>query len=146
MSDVRVYLCFEPDQAICAERLGGLSCTNADVAAYNARTEVAIQSPAAEPIKERLREQIHASDVLVCIISQTTFLSAWINWEIETAKARKDRRGMVGILLHEFDSPPAGMVDAGSIFVPFKRDAVEQGLAWAAGQVNPTEDYFIEKD
>ncbi len=146
MSDVRVYLCFEPDQSSCAERLSGPGWVNDDLSLYNERTRMAPQSAAAEPIKARLREQIDACDVFICIIAQTTFLNDWVNWEIETARLRPNRRGMVGVLLHEFDSPPPGMVGAGTIFVPFKRDAVEQGIAWASAQENPTDDFVIEKD
>lgn len=143
---IQLFVCYEADQAVCAERLDSWPHANADIDAYVAREGVRPGSPEAEPFKARLREQIAGAGVLVCIISQTTFLNEWINWEIETARAQPARRGMVGILLHEFDTPPPSMLNAGSIFVPFKRDAVEQGIAWAAAQKNPVDDFMIEKD
>lgn len=142
--DIRLYVCFEPEQASFANRLDGWPHTNSDRDFYNARLDVPVGDPEAEPIKEKLRQQIYQADVTVCIIGQTTFLNDWITWELNTAKTRPDRNGLVGIMLHEFDTHPPAMLNSGSMFVRFKQNAVEEAVQWAVTNPPTDHDFMLE--
>ena len=62
---VKIYVCFEPDAAICAERLNSWTHTNPDVDSYNSRLAIPVDDREAEPIKATLRERIKQADVTV---------------------------------------------------------------------------------
>ena len=142
---VKVFVCFEPDQALCAEQLVAWQQMNSNLARYNARITLEPDSEEAKPIKRQLREQIIAADVTICLIGQTTFLSDWISWELDTSKARPNPNGLVGIKLHEFDAPPEAMLNSGTIFVPFRRDAIAEAVDWAAQNRGGVEDFLLEE-
>ncbi|MCG8404656.1 MAG: TIR domain-containing protein [Phycisphaerales bacterium] len=142
--NVKLYVCFEPDQRPCAERLDGWSHTNTDRDLYDSRQEMKVESPEAAPMKEALRQQIHEADVTVCIISQTTFLNDWMTWELNTAKAKPDRNPLIGIILHEFNTHPPVMLNSGTMFVYFKRDAVEEAVHWAVTNKPTDQDFMLE--
>ena len=142
----KIFVCFESHYQACAERLDAWSHTNHDKAFYNRRVDVPVESEAAESIKEVLRAQIHEADVTVCFISQTTCFDDWIAWELETSKIGPDRNGLVGITLHEHDTPPAALVDSGTMFVPFKQDAVESAIKWALTEHDTSEDFTLQDD
>ncbi len=148
MADERtkIFVCFESHYQGCAERLDAWSHTNHDKAFYNRRENVPIESEAAEPIKQVLREQIHEAEVTVCFISQTTSLDDWIAWELETSKTGPDRNGLVGIMLHEQATHPPALVDSGTMFVPFKQDAVELAIEWALTEHDTSEDFTLQDD
>ncbi len=137
-----VYVAHEPDHAAVAARLDRWPKTNIAEADYERRET--LKGPQAEAMKERLRAAIVAADVFICIISQTACIDEWIEWEIGVAKSRPDRRGMVGILLDDLYAHPPAMLNAGSIFIPFKRTYLEDAVTIAAEMVNPTEDVVLE--
>lgn len=141
-----IFVCCEPDCQGCAERLDGWTHTNHDKALYDGRTDVAVESEAAEPIKRILRQQIQAAEVTVCLISQTTCLDAWIAWELKTAKVRPDRNALVGIVLDTRNPYPPAMVDSGTIFVSFKQDQVERAIEWALTQHDTSDDFTLQDD
>ncbi len=70
---ISVYLCFEPERQVYAERLDTWPWTNQDLDSYNRRVEFAVDSQQAEPIKSWLRERIEQADVTVCLIATSTF-------------------------------------------------------------------------
>ncbi len=143
---VRVYLCFEPDQRICAEKIDAWPRTNSDFDEYERRQAVSLDSAESEPIKRALLGQIHEADVTICIIAGPTFMNPWINWELEQSKSAPNRNGLVGVLLMDYFEPPPAMVDSGAIFVTFKRDALERAVAWAVEEERTTEDYTLQDD
>lgn len=142
----RIYVCFETDYEGCAERLDGWTHTNAEREFYNRRVQVAVDSVAAESIKQVLRVQIREAQVTVCLISQTAFLDAWIEWELEISKSGPDRNGLVGILLHDQATHPPAMVDSGAMFCTFKRDAVECAIEWTLSERHTSGDFTLEDD
>jgi hypothetical protein len=142
----KIFVCFESHYEGCAERLDAWPHTNHDKSFYNSRTEVPVESEAAEPIKQILREQIHEADVTVCFISQTTCLDDWIAWELETSKTGPNRHGLVGIMLHEHGTHPSAMVDSGAMFVPFRRDVVELAIELAMTEDDASGDFSIQDD
>ena len=128
----KIYICHEPDEGGLAGHLAAWPRANNDSTLYDARQGTPIASNAAVEIKEQLTAMIGEASVFVCLVSQGACFDDWVTWEIATARSLKRPPGMVGILLHEADVPPPGMVDAGAIFVPFSRDKVERAIDWAA--------------
>ncbi len=128
----KIYICHEPDDGGLAVRLDAWPRTNSDLTLYDARQRIPIGAKDVDEIKNRLAELMAQARVFVCLISQATCFDDWVNWEIAAARGLMRPPGMVGILLHEADVPPPGMVDAGAIFVPFSRDKVERAIEWAA--------------
>ena len=144
--EIQVYLCFEPDQQVCAEKIDSWPCTNSDFGAYAARLSVEFESTTADSLKEMLRRQIDDANVTICVIAGPTFMNPWINWELATSKAGPKRNGLVGIMLKDYFEPPPAMVNSGAIFVPFKRDAVERAVAWAIEEERTSEDYTLQDE
>lgn len=142
----KIFVCFESHYQGCADRLDAWTHTNQDKAFYISRTDVPVESPAAEPIKQILQEQIHKADVTVCLISQTTCLDDWIAWELKTSKTGPDRNGLVGILLHEHGTHPPAIVDSGATFVPFKRDVVELAIESAMTADDTSGDFRVQDE
>lgn len=142
----KIFVCFEPHYLGCAERLDAWPHANHDLALYNRRVEVPVESEAAESIKQVLREQIREAAVTVCLISQSACSDGWIAWELETSKSGPERNGLVGVVLHEYDTHPPAMVDSGAIFVAFKRDTVERAIEWALTERHTTEDFTFRED
>ena len=142
-SQASIYVCFEPDQSICAERIDGWHRTNDDLAEYSARVETPIDAPEAAAIKARLSRQIREADVLICVIGPTTWLNEWVAWELETAKADTDRKGLVAIMLHHQDLPPSQLQDAGTVFIRFRREQLEGAIVFARQVPNHEEDFMF---
>lgn len=142
-SPASIYVCFEPDQTLCAERIDGWHRTNADLAEYSARVETPIDAPEAAEIKARLSRQIHSADVLVCVIGATTWLNEWVSWELDTAKADANRKGLVAIMLHHQDLPPKQLQDAGTVFIRFRREQLEGAIVFARQVPNHEEDFMF---
>lgn len=70
----------------------------------------------------------------------------WIDWELRAARAARRRPGLVGVLLEPWCVRPKAMLDAGAIFVPFKRDAVERAIRWAAAEPRTSGDFELVDD
>lgn len=141
---IKVFLCFEPDLQVCAERVTQWPVTNADFTAYNGRVAAACDSSAAETARQAAGRQIQDADVLICFIGSMQ-QDPWILWELETAKAAG--KGLVGILLKDYVDPPAVMRFCGAIFISFKKDLVERAVAFAVGEERDlAEDYTLEDE
>ncbi|HPF38374.1 MAG TPA: TIR domain-containing protein [Phycisphaerae bacterium] len=140
-----LYLCYEPDYRMIADRVDGYSVCPTNLDAYDARVDLSPDDPDAAPIRESLSAQIRTCDTLVCLIGQTTFLDPWVAWEIRTYLERPDRRGLVGIMLHDLNTPPADMIEKGSIFIKFKRDALEAAVDGAIGATDLSVDFVIDE-
>lgn len=143
---LRVYLCYEPDQRLCAEPLDSWPVTNADLDAYDRRVQTPVNSAEAEPIKAALARQIEAADVTICIIGPETHAGEWVAWELAVSKGGPKRNGLVGIVLHEYDRHPAEMEDSGAIFVRFKRDLVERAVRWAIEEPHTSDDFTLQDE
>lgn len=146
VSDASIYVCFEPDQTIIAERITDWRRTNDDLEEYCAREDVPINSPQAEPIKARLAKQIDEADVLICIVGATTWLSDWVTWELKTAKAASERKGLVVILLHEKDLPPTDVQNSGAVFIRFRREQLDGAIVYSRQVPDVTDDYMFLDD
>jgi hypothetical protein len=128
---VTIYVSHEPDLEVLARRLDNWPKLNAgECMAGRAALDPA--GPESAALRDRLAGFIRAADVFICLISRTCFADPWMLWELRQAVGASPRPGMVGILLHEHARHPAGIDDRGAIFVPFRRDAVQEAIAWAA--------------
>ncbi len=150
---IRVYVCYEPDQRLCADRLDSWPLTNGDLDEYDRRVQVSVDSAAAEPLKAALAQRIRSADVTICVIGTETSLSDWIAWELSVSRSETGRgggearrNGLVGIVLHEYDRHPPAMVDSGAIFVRFKRDLVERAVLWAVAEPHSSDDFTLEDE
>ena len=140
---IKVYLCFEPDLQVCAERITQWPVTNSEFAAYHRRLETAVDSAAAEA-KAAIIRQIQEADVVICFIG-SMHPDPWISWELTAARAAG--KGLVGILLKDYLDPPDPMRDCGAIFIAFKKDLVERAVAFALEEDRDrSEDYLLEDE
>ncbi len=140
---MNIYLCFLPEDRALAERIDVAPRTNLASEVYDARTQVPIKSLEAEAIQRELCERIRAADVTVCIIGQDTHKSAWIEWELEQSKQDPGRNGLVAVRIESYHINPPAIGDSGAIFVPFKRDAVERAIKWAATEHFTKNDFTL---
>ncbi|HWL94839.1 MAG TPA: TIR domain-containing protein [Phycisphaerae bacterium] len=140
-----IYVCFEPEHRLLAERVNSWPRTNSDLDQYAARIEHDVGSPAAETVKGELRQQILAATVFVCVVGQTTFMDPWIDWEIRTARDKPGRGGLVAIMLDDLYPHPPGLRGAGTMFVKIKQTFVMDAVAWASEEKDPGEDYILEE-
>lgn len=141
-----IFVCFESDQSISAQRIDGWERTNADLAEYSARTNTPINAPAAEAIKARVAAQIAAADVIVCVIGPTTWLCDWVTWELKTAKSSPRRKGLVAVMLHDRDLPPQELQGCGAVFVRLRREQLEGAIVYAQQVPDTTDDFMFLDD
>ncbi|HZT71832.1 MAG TPA: TIR domain-containing protein [Terriglobia bacterium] len=84
MAKKRVFLSFiEEDK----ERVNGLRLLaanpNYDLEFYDESVRVPIDSQQAEYVKRQIREKINRTSVTVCLISENTHRSRWVDWELK---------------------------------------------------------------
>lgn len=84
MANKRVFLSFIDEDK---QRVQGLRLLAAnpdyDLEFYDESVRTAINSSDAEYIKSRIREKIARTSVTVCLISEKTHTSGWVDWELE---------------------------------------------------------------
>lgn len=68
-------------------------------------------------IKNEILRKLRESDVVVCLISQKTRHSHWVNWELE--QARLASKGIVGIVLK--DQPVKTLAGAPEFFTRYPK-------------------------
>jgi hypothetical protein len=139
----RIFVCYEPDDRVYADRLDGWLRTNVDADAYIRRSEVDVTAPEADAARSRIMAQIGAAQIVVCVISQGTARSAWVDWELKQARSFPNRKGLVGIKLSEHVRTPPAMSDCGAIFVPFRRTSVERAVEWALKEQHTRGDFTL---
>lgn len=144
-SAVQIYVCHEPDDDIYAGRLNEFPHTNGG-AEYALRAGVGAGLPAATALKAKLREQIRAADVVVCVISQGTARDSWVDWELREARSSTPRKGIVGVKLAEHVRIPPAMTDCGAIVVPFRRTTVERAVEWSLKESHTSGDFTLLDD
>ncbi|MEW5912342.1 MAG: TIR domain-containing protein [Thermodesulfobacteriota bacterium] len=80
----RVFLSFIAEDK---ERVAGLRLLaanpNYELDFYDESVKTAFNSSDANYIKGRIREKIERSSVTVCLISENTYKSEWVRWEVE---------------------------------------------------------------
>jgi len=83
----RVFISFiiEDENTVKGLRLLAKNPGYSDLEFYDESVRVPIDSVDAPYIKSRIREKIGRCGVIVCLISDATHTSSWVNWELETA-------------------------------------------------------------
>lgn len=136
-----VYLCFDAEDLYAARLVTDYALTHADLDHYMGRENAPLEGDAADTIRTQLRAEIEACRVFVCLIGPLSAENRWVAWEIETAKTRPNRPGLVGAFLEERHERPARLSDAGAVFVPFNRDHLERAVRWAVISQNTRDDF-----
>ena len=87
----RVFLSFVAEDR---ERVNGLRLLaanpNYDLEFYDESVRVAIDSLSAPYVKSKIREKIARASVTVCLISERTHTSGWVDWELEESDRRQN--------------------------------------------------------
>lgn len=94
----RVFLSFSSDdlQQVRGLRLL-LKNPNFDLDFYDESIKEAIDSYNADYIKRVIGEKISRASITVCLISKTTYKSAWVDWELE--KSQKEGNKVIAMAL-----------------------------------------------
>lgn len=87
----RVFLSFLGEDR---QRVNGLRLLAAnpdyDLEFYDESVRVAIDSVQAEYIKRVIRDKIARTSVTVCLLSELTYTSLWVAWELEVSAAKQN--------------------------------------------------------
>ncbi|TXH84821.1 MAG: TIR domain-containing protein [Rhizobium sp.] len=88
----RVFISFahEDKQKVNGLRLLAAN-PNFDIEFYDESVRVAINSENAKYIKSVIKDKIARTSVTVCMVSATTHLSTWVNWELEESFAKGNK-------------------------------------------------------
>jgi len=85
----RVFLSFVEEDK---EKVAGLRLLaanpNYDLEFYDESVRVPIDSRDAEYVQRRIREKINRTSVTVCLISEKTHTSKWVDWELEESEKK----------------------------------------------------------
>jgi len=85
----RVFISFRAEDR---DKVNGLRLLaanpNFDIEFYDESVRVAINSNNADYIKRVIREKINRTSITLCMISELTYTSEWVNWELETSYAK----------------------------------------------------------
>jgi hypothetical protein len=88
----RVFLSFVSEDK---ERVQGLRLLaanpNYDLEFYDESVRAAIDSQDADYIKRVIREKLSRTSVTVCLISENTYRSAWVDWELQESSAKGNK-------------------------------------------------------
>lgn len=115
---------------------------NDDFDFYRERLRVAVASRDADYIKSLLRPKIRRASVLLCLVGEKTARSSWVNWEI--AQAKKEGKGLVGVLIKPVYAKPREIRDAGAVFVPYRKEKILRAINWAATAAKTSGDWMYK--
>lgn len=89
MAKKRVFLSFVEEDLPQVRGLRLLAANpNYDLEFYDESVRVPIDSRDAEYVKRVIREKISRTSVTVCLISQATHESRWVDWELEESEKK----------------------------------------------------------
>lgn len=90
--------------------------------------KVPINSESAEYVKRQIREKISNVAVVICLIGQTTYSSAWVDWELLTAYNLD--RGIMGVKLQEsyMSNIPSKLLEFRSPIIPWRNVDIVQTI------------------
>ena len=87
----RVFLSFRSEDR---QRVNGLRLRAAnpdyDLEFYDESVRVAIDSQRVPYIRQQIREKIGRTTVTVCLLSELTYTSEWVQWELEESAAKQN--------------------------------------------------------
>lgn len=73
---------------------------NLDLDFYDESVRIAYKSEHAPYIKARIREKIKRASITLCLLKQNTYLSEWVDWELQTSIAEGKRIILMGLPGH----------------------------------------------
>ena len=80
----RVFISFRAEDR---QKVNGLRLlaanTDFDIEFYDESVKTAIDSNNAAYIRSKIREKINRTSVTVCMVSELTYTSTWVTWELE---------------------------------------------------------------
>lgn len=86
MPQKRVFMSFVSEDK---QRVQGLRLLAAnpdfDLEFYDESLQTPINSSNAEYVKSRIREKINRTSITVCLISESTHTSNWVDWELQVS-------------------------------------------------------------
>ena len=89
MPKKRVFISFRAEDK---NKVNGLRLLAAndkfDIEFYDESVRKEIQSYNEAYIKQQIREKINRTSVTVCMVSELTYTSTWVNWELEQSYAK----------------------------------------------------------
>lgn len=98
-----------------------------DFGFYDGSLRDAINSTNAAYIKSQIKPKILAASHLLCIVGEKTSNSAWIDWEIQTA--RDASKKLIGVKTAKENSSPTGLLGSGATWaLSFNFDAIKKAL------------------
>ncbi|MGH6689642.1 MAG: TIR domain-containing protein [Gammaproteobacteria bacterium] len=87
----RVFLSFRSEDR---QRVNGLRLLaanpNYDLEFYDESVRVAIDSERAPYVRQVIREKIARTSVTVCLLSELTHTSSWVQWELEVSAEKQN--------------------------------------------------------
>lgn len=80
----RIFISFRAEDKLKVNGLRLLAANPAfDIEFYDESVRVQIKSDNADYIRRKIREKISRTSVTVCMVSELTYTSQWVNWELE---------------------------------------------------------------
>lgn len=125
-----VFLSFAAEDLNLVQLLRGqVSNPATDLEANDWSVQSPYDSKEADYIRRRIRERLRHSSVVLCVVSENTAASSWVNWEISEALAMDKRVACV----YAGDKPPSRLpraaLAAGVPVVPWNHATI---MAWMA--------------
>lgn len=79
-------------------------------------------------IKQKIKEKIKRSSVVMCLIGRTTHASSWVRWELETAYSMN--KCLIGVRLNQdcWDKVPATLERVGAEIVDWRIDGIMDAI------------------
>ncbi len=91
MAKKRVFLSFDEEDKAQVQGLRLLAANpNYDLEFYDESVRVPINSRDADYIKQRIREKLNRTSITVCLISEKTHTSLWVDWELEESDKKNN--------------------------------------------------------
>lgn len=88
----RVFLSFRAEDRNQVNGLRLLAANpNFDIEFFDESVTIPIDSTNADYIRRRIRDKINRTSVTVCLISEQTHTSAWVDWELEESFAKGNK-------------------------------------------------------
>jgi hypothetical protein len=94
---------------------------------YDGSLKEPINSTNAAYIKSQIKPKILAAGRFLCIVGEQTSKSAWIDWEIQTAKDAWKK--LIGVKTAKENTSPAGLLGSGATWaLSFNFEAIKTAL------------------
>jgi hypothetical protein len=94
----RVFLSFLAEDAPTVNGLRLLSANpRHQIEFYDESVRTPFDSANADYIKRQIRDKINRTSITVCVLSQNTYASSWVRWELEISQEKGNRIIAMGV-------------------------------------------------